>query len=388
MSPDLISRPAEADSRLEVMTTMEHSESAVAMIDPAAIEAYTGLVAGHATMAVNAALVTLGDQLGLWKAMAGAGPLTVSALADKAGVTDRYLREWLSAMAASRFLGYEPTTDTFELSDAGAAVLADEGSPDLFIGPFQFMPLIAEMLPALRAGFRSGVGFSWLDRDAEFCDAEERFTRPLHRGLLVGVWLASVPGLIDRLSVGARVADVGCGYGRSTIEMANAFPASTFVGFDFHDHSIARAREAARAEGVTDRVTFEVADARSFPGAGYDLVLFCDSLHDMGDPVAAARHARERLAPGGRLVTLDPKAAGDSLAENLADPFAPMLYAVSCFICTPSAISQDGPEVLGALGGEAAFRRILTEAGFTTIERHGHDAPLNMVMAATKDGDA
>lgn len=370
------------------MTTLGTQKAEAATIDPEAIEAYTGLVAAHATMAVNAALVTLGDQLGLWKAMVGAGPVTVSALAGRANVTERYLREWLAAMAASGFIGYEAATDTFELSDAGAAVLADEDSPALFIGPFQFMPLVHEMLPALRTGFRAGVGYSWLDRDADFCDAEERFTRPLHRGLLVGVWLASVPGLIDRLTAGAKVADVGCGYGRSTIEMAKAFPASTFVGFDFHDHSIAKAREAARADGVADRVTFEVADARSFPGGGYDLVLFCDALHDMGDPVAAARHAREALAPAGRLVTLDPKAAGDSLAENLADPFAPMLYAVSCFICTPSAIAQDGPEVLGALGGEAAFRRILAQAGFTTIERHGHDAPLNMVMVATADASS
>lgn len=336
-------------------------------------------------MAVNAALVTLGDQLGLWKAMAGAGPLTVTALAERAGVTQRYLREWLSAMAASGFVGYDGATDTFELSDAGAAVLADEDSPALFIGPFQFLPLINHMLPALGDGFRSGAGFSWLDRDPEFCDAEERFTRPLHRGLLVGVWLASVPGLVDQLAAGASVADVGCGYGRSTIEMAKAFPNSTFVGFDFHDHSIVKAREAARVDGVDDRVSFEVADARSFPGTGYDLVLFCDSFHDMGDPVAAARHARAALAPGGRLVSLDPKAAGDTLAENLADPFAPMLYAVSCFICTPSAIAQDGPEVLGALAGEAAFRRLLADAGFFTIERHGHDAPLNMIMVATKD---
>ena len=365
------------------MTTIEHSHPST--IDPAAIEAYTGLVAGHASMAINAALVALGDQLGLWKAMAGAGPLTVEALAERAGVVPRYLREWLSAMTASGFIGHDGAGDTFELCAAGAAVLADEDSPALFVAPFQFLPLISDMLPALRTGFRTGVGFSWLDRDADFCAAEERFTRPLHRGLLVGVWLASVPGLLDRLAAGATVADVGCGYGRSTIEMAKAFPASTFVGFDFHQHSIEQARQAAEAEGVADRVTFEVADARSFPGTGYDVILFCDALHDMGDPVAVARHARKALAPGGRLVTLDPKAAGNSLAENLADPFAPMLYAVSCFVCTPSAIAQAGPEVLGALAGERAFRRVLGEAGFTTIERHGHDVPINMVMVATNE---
>jgi SAM-dependent methyltransferase len=364
------------------MTTIEQPTTPT--IDSQAIEAYTGLVAGHATMAINASLVALGDQLGLWKAMAGAGPLTVEVLADRADVTPRYLREWLSAMTASGFLGYDPATETFELSDAGAAVLADEDSPALFVGPFQFLPLINDMLPALRTGFRAGTGFSWLDRDPEFCDAEERFTRPLHRALLVDVWLASVPGLHPKLTAGATVADIGCGYGGSTIEMAKAFPASTFVGFDFHDHSIAKAREAAMAEGVADRVTFEVADARAIPNGGYDLALFCDALHDMGDPVAAARRAFDVLASGGQLVTLDPRAGGDSLAENLTDPFAPMLYAVSCFICTPSAIAQDGPEVLGALAGETALRRVLGDAGFPTIERHGHDAPLNMVLVATK----
>jgi SAM-dependent methyltransferase len=369
------------------MTTIEHPEAPspeAAAIDPADLEAYTGLVAGHATMAYNATLVALGDQLGLWKALAGAGPVTVDALAGRAGVTRRYLQEWLSAMTASGFLRYDPAARTFELPAAGAAVLADEQSPALFIAAFQFLPLVHELLPALVTGFRSGVGIGWLDHDDAFHDAEARFTRPLHRGVLIPLWLGSVPGLLDRLTAGAAVVDVGCGQGQSTIELAKAFPASTFVGFDFHDHSIARAREAAMAEGVADRVSFEVADARTFPGDGYDLALFCDALHDMGDPVAAARRAHEALRPGGVLVTLDPRAGGDSLEENLGDPFAPMLYAVSCFICTPSAIAQDGPEVLGALAGEAAIRRVLADAGFTTIERHGHDAPLNMVIAATK----
>jgi len=365
------------------MTTIEHPGAP--SLDAAAIEAYTGLVAGHATMAINAMLVGLGDQLGLWKAMAGAGPIRLEQLAERADVTPRYLQEWLSAMTASGFLRYDPATETFELPAAGAAVLADDDSPALFMAPFQMLPLMTDLLPALATGFRSGVGIGWLDHDDAFHDAEARFSRPLHRGVLIPVWLGSVPGLLDRLTTGAVVADVGCGQGQSTIELAKAFPASTFVGFDFHDHSIARAREAAMAEGVGDRVTFEVADARSIPGDGYDVVLFCDSLHDMGDPVAAARRAHEALAPGGVLVTLDPRAGGDSLEENLFDPFAPMLYAVSCFICTPSAIAQDGPEVLGALAGEAAIRRVLGEAGFATVERHGHDAPLNMVIAAAKD---
>lgn len=366
------------------MTTQADSTT----IAPTEIEAYTGLVAGHATLAINAFLVGLGEELGLWKALAGAGPLTVEELADRADVTGRYLQEWLSAMTASGFLRYDPGTATFELPAAGAAVLADDESPALLIALFQFLPLISEMIPALATGFRSGAGIGWLDRADEFHDTEARFSRPFYRAMLVDVWLASVPGLLDRLAAGAEVADVGCGQGQSTIELAKRFPTSRFVGFDFHDHSIARAREAAMAAGVADRVTFEVADARSLPGSGYDVILLCDALHDMGDPVAVARHGRDLLVPGGRLVTLDPRAAGDSLEENVGDPFAAMFYAVSCFICTPSAIAQDGPEVFGALAGEAAIRRVLTAAGFASVDRYGHDAPINMVLVGTKAQDA
>jgi ubiquinone/menaquinone biosynthesis C-methylase UbiE len=368
------------------MTTIERTDQPATdpTTDPADVEAYMGLVGGHATFAINALLVGLGDQLGLWKAMAGAGPLTVAALAERADVDPRYLREWLSAMTASGFLVHDPVGETFALPDAGAAVLAHEDSPALFVAPFQMLPHMAAQLPSLRAGFRAGTGLSWLDRDDDFCDAEERFSRPLHRGMLVDVWLATVPGLLDELRAGARVADVGCGQGRSTIELAKRFPESSFVGFDFHDHSIAKARGTAMAEGVADRVTFEVADARSLPDEQFDVVLLCDALHDMGDPVAAARRAHEVLRPGGRIVTLDPKAAGDSLAENLGDPMAATFYAVSCFVCTPSAIAQDGPAALGALAGEAAIRQVLVDAGFADAARHGHDTPMNMVVAGTK----
>ena len=363
------------------MTTIEHHPEAA---DPAEVEAYTGLVAGHATLAINSFLVGLGDRLGLWAALGGAGPVTVDELAERTGLARRHLQEWLSAMTASGFLRHDAAGQRFELPAAGAAVLADEDSPALFIAPFQFLPLLGEVLPALEEAYRKGTGISWLERSDAFHDAEARFSRPLHRALLVDVWLASVPGLLDRLAAGARLADVGCGQGQSTIELATRFPRSSFVGFDFHDHSIARAREAATAAGVADRVSFEVADARQLPGDAYDVVLLCDALHDLGDPVAVARRALAALVPGGVLVTLDPKAAGDSLADNLGDPFAAMFYAVSCFVCTPSALSQDGPEALGALAGEAAIRRVLVEAGFPSVERHGHDAPVNMVVVGTK----
>ncbi|MGH9136195.1 MAG: class I SAM-dependent methyltransferase [Acidimicrobiales bacterium] len=354
--------------------------------DPAALEAFTGHVAGQATAAVNAALVVLGDRLGIWKTLAGAGPLTLATLAERAGIAQPYLREWAGAQVANGYLAYDPVSETYELTVEAAAVLADEDSPSLFIGAFQLLPAMYAMLPALGDAFRTGDGVAWADRDPGMFDAEERFSRPFHNNLLTDVWLAAVPDLLDTLAAGATVADVGCGYGTSTIALARRFPQSRFVGFDFHDHSIARARDAARRAGVADRVSFEVADARSFPGDGYDLVLFCDSLHDMGDPVAAARHAHDVLAPGGRLVTLDPKAGGDSLAENLTDPFAATFYPVSTFICTPAALAQDGPMALGALAGERALRQVLVDGGFTDVERVAHDAPLNMVLVATNYG--
>ena len=347
--------------------------------DPNALEAYAGFVAGQATAAMNAALVSLGDRLGLWKALRDAGPVTADELAARTGLARRYLQEWLSAQAANHFLGYDPTTDRFALSTEAAMVLADDDSAALMIAAFQGAAVVSKGLPTLEHAFRSGEGVAWHDFDAEFFDVQERFSRPFQRQFLVDVWLAGVPGLHEMLRRGANVADVGCGYGNSTILMAEAFPKSSFVGFDFHDHSIARARKAARHAGVANRVEFEMADAAGFPGEGYDAVMFIDSLHDMGDPVAVARHAREALRPGGVLVTADP-VAGDSLAENLANPMAGMMYAVSTFLCTPTAVAQHGPYSLGAMAGESAIRQVLIDAGFARVERVAPEAPMNMII--------
>ncbi|HEY2332446.1 MAG TPA: methyltransferase domain-containing protein [Acidimicrobiales bacterium] len=344
------------------------------------IEAYAGFVAGQATAAANAVLVALGDQLGLWKAMAGAGALSSAQLAERTGLHERQLREWLASQAANGFLDYDPAADTFTLSEAGGLVLADEDSPLLLVGAFQGVGALARELPALRRSFETGEGYAWHDRDPELWDVQERFSRPLMRQFLIDVWLASVPGLLDRLEAGIQVADIGCGYGDSTILLAERFPASRFTGFDFHDHSIARARQAALDAGVTN-VAFEVAAADEVPGGDDDLVLFVDSLHDMGDPVAAAEHARRRLAPNGLVVSLDPSSA-DSLGENLANPMAGLMYAVSTFLCTPTAISQHGPASLGAMAGEAALRQVLVDAGFGRVQRVAPDAPMNMVLVA------
>jgi SAM-dependent methyltransferase len=354
-------------------------------LDPAALEAFTGVVGAQATAAMNGLLVALGDRLGLWKALAGAGPVTSAELAERTGFDERQLREWLSAQAANGFLACDPKAATFTLSDEAAMVLAHEDSPALMIAAFQGLVPVARTLPALEHAFRTGDGLSWQDRDPEMWDVQERFGRPLQHAFLIDVWLAAVPGLLDRLEAGITVADVGCGYGGSTVLLAERFPASRFVGFDFHDHSIVQARNAARRAGVGARASFEVASADRFPGDargdGYDVVLFVDCLHDMGDPVAAIRHARSTLAPGGVVIALDPS-SHDTLAENLADPFMATMYVVSTFLCTPAAVSQHGPHALGAACGEGAMRQVLHDAGFTKVQRVADGAPFNMVLVA------
>lgn len=367
------------------MTTVDHAATDHPPFDPQALESFMGHVGAQATAATNAVLVGLGDKLGLWKAMAGAGPVTAAELAAGSGIAIRYAQEWLASQAANGFLDYDADGATFSLSPEAAMVLADEDSPALMIGAFQGVATLSRLLPTLEDAFRTGDGIAWTDHDPEFFDVGARITGPCQRQFLIDVWLAAVPGLHDLLTRGATVADIGCGYGTSTILLADAFPASRFTGFDFHDHSIAHARQAARNAGVTDRVDFEVADALTFPGDSYDLVLFVEALHDMGDPVAVARHARDTLAPDGVLVTLDP-VAGDSLAENLADPMAGLNYAVSTFLCTPTSLAQHGPHALGGMAGEGALRQVLLDAGFSHVERVAPDAPINMILTARRNG--
>src|SRR5215472_5013745 len=361
--------------------TIEDPTARGVTIDPQALDAFMQHAGMHATAAVNALLVGLGDRLGLWKALAHGRPTTAAELAASTGLAQRYLEEWLAAQAANGYLSFDADNTTFRLAPEAAMVLADEDSPALMIAAFQGMAVVARLLPTLEQAFRTGDGIAWGDHDPDFFEVQERFSRPVQRQFLVDAWLGSVPGLIETLTEGASVADVGCGYGTSTLLLARAFPRSRFKGFDFHDVSIAHARRAARDAGLTDNVEFEIADARSFPGAGYNVVLFIDCLHDMGDPVAAARHARSALKPGGVLVALDPVAA-DALAENLQSPMAGLQYAISTFLCTPTALAQHGPHAFGAMAGEAALRGVLRDAGFSQVERVAPDAPMNMVLVA------
>jgi SAM-dependent methyltransferase len=373
------------------MTTTETPAGALpAPVDPAVLEAYAGRAAAQATAALNAALVHLGDRLGLWKAMVAAGPVTATALAERTGLSGRYLQEWLASQAANGFVSYDPATDRFTLGPEGAMVLADDGSPASMIAAFDCFVPVTTLLPRLEAAFRTGDGIAWPERDVTWFETQARFSRPVHQQFIDG-GLDQIPGLRARLEAGATVADVGCGYGVSTILLAERFPASRLVGFDFHDHSIAQARKGAETglrgpnaeAGVGDRVTFEVAAADSFPGTDYDVVFLFDALHDLGDPVAALRHVRDVLAPGGIVVAADPSSA-DTLAENLANPMAGFLFAISTLLCTPTALAQPGPHALGAMGGETALRALFRQAGFAEVERVAPDAPFNMILTARK----
>jgi SAM-dependent methyltransferase len=261
-----------------------------------------------------------------------------------------------------------------------AAVIAIDESPASLIGVVPSLAALWQALPTVAGFFQTGAGMGWGDYDPSLTEAQARFTRPLYRASLTSAWIPSVPGLADRLAMGARVADVGCGHGVSTILAAEAWPASSFIGFDVDPSSIERARAAAAAAGV--RAEFGVADAGAFAGDQYDLILLLDCLHDMGDPVAAAAHARSALAPDGVVLAVEPLAA-DRLEDNLTNPYARIGYAISTLVCTPSALAQAGGAALGAMAGETRLRQVLADAGFSRVDRIAEAmAPFNIVLAA------
>jgi SAM-dependent methyltransferase len=343
-------------------------------IDEQKMEEAVGKVFGELGVAVTGPLILLGDRLGLWAAMAGAGPVTPDQLAARTGTVERYIREWLCGVAAAGYVGYHPADATFTLSAEMALVIAGDDSPASLIGVFAGFPGLWSDLDTVEGFFRSGGGMGWGDHHPALNDAQARFTRPMYRAALVDGWIAALDGVTARLRNGARVADIGCGQGTSTILMAERFPASAFTGFDHSDALIATARKAAADAGVSGWVSFEVADATSFPAApapGYDLVTFTDCLHDLGDPVAAAAHAREALAPGGTVMIIEPLAAG-----RLED-------AISTLVCTPSSLAQPGAAALGAMAGETRLRQVLTEAGYPDVRRVAQQAaPFNIVLEA------
>jgi SAM-dependent methyltransferase len=344
-------------------------------LDMSKLEPLLGTVVNELGAASNAALVIVGDKLGLFRALSE-GPMSSAELAERTGTHERIVREWLSAQAASGFVGYDAEYGTFSLSPEQAAVFADEDSPVYVTGGFHLLSSIYADEPKLAEAFRTGRGLGWGDHcSCLFCGVE-RFFRPGYRAHLVAEWLPSLDGVVEKLARGAKVADVGCGHGASTLIMAEAFPNSEFVGIDFHEASIAHARRHAGALG---NVRFEVARAQDYEGSGYDLVTMFDALHDMGDPVGAVAHVRETLGPDGALMLVEPM-AGDTLAENL-NPVGRVYYAGSTHICVPTSLNQDVGAALGAQAGERRLREVVREGGFSLLRRTAA-TPFNMVLEA------
>jgi 2-polyprenyl-3-methyl-5-hydroxy-6-metoxy-1,4-benzoquinol methylase len=324
------------------------------------------------------ASVILGDQLGLYKELDAGGALSSVQLAERTGTAERYVREWLAGQAASGYIDYDATTRTFHLSPEQAMVFAQADSPVILTGGFYSLQAIYESVPRMAEAFRTGKGLGWGEHcNCLFCGTE-KFFGPGYRANLVSSWLPALDGVVSKLQAGGKVADVGCGHGISTIVMAQAFPNTHFFGFDYHQDSIDRARVLAK-EATVANVTFDVATAKGYPGANYDLVTFFDCLHDMGDPVGASAHVRETLNANGIWMIVEPNAQ-DDLAGNM-NPVGRIYYAASTVICVPSSLSQEVGLALGAQAGEAKLREVVTKGGFTRFRRAA-ETPFNMVLEA------
>jgi len=338
-----------------------------------------GKLVGDLGAAIAGASILLGDRLGLYKAMADGAPVTSSQLAKRTGLHERYVREWLSGQAASGYIDYDPQKNVFSLSPEQAMAFAEEGSPAFFAGAFDVVQATYLDEPKVAEAFRTGNGVGWHEHSKCLFSGTERFFRPGYNANLVPNWIPALEGVEEKLKVGAKVADVGCGHGASTIVMAQAYPNSKFFGFDYHAASIERAKVAAQEAGVGNRITFAQAAAKDFPAGGYDLVTFFDCLHDMGDPVGAGRHVKETLAEGGTWMIVEPF-AHDNLKDNL-NPVGRVFYGASTFICTPASLSQEVALGLGAQAGERRLRQVVTEAGFSRFRR-ATETPFNMIFDA------
>jgi SAM-dependent methyltransferase len=325
------------------------------------------------------ALMALGDRLGLFKAMADGAAVTPGELAAKTGMGERHLREWLSAIAAADYLSYDAASGRFSLSPEQAMVFSDEASPAFFAGAFEVMQALWVDQDKVATAFQSGTGVGWHEHSQCLFRGTERFFRPGYNANLLSAWIPALDGVQAKLETGAKVADVGCGHGASSVLLAGAFPNAHVFGFDYHAPSIARAKAAAAEAGVAERTTFETASAKSFPARDYDLVAMFDCLHDMGDPVGAGRHVRETLAPDGVWMIVEPF-AHDRLEDNL-NPVGRIFYAASTMICTPASLSQEVGLALGAQAGEKRLRDVVREAGFTRFRRAA-ETPFNIVYEA------
>ena len=348
-------------------------------IDENKLGAFLGKVVGDVGSAMSAALVVIGDKLGLWKAMAKAGgPLTATELAKRTETAERYIREWLNAMAASGYVTYVTETQSYKLEPEQAVAFADSESPAFVPGLYQVVAAMWAGESKIAANFRTGAGLEWGHQHPCLFEGTERFFRSGYLGNLIQSWLPSLTGVVAKLEKGAKVADVGCGVGASTIIMAKAYPNSKFYGFDYHAGSIEMARVRAKEAGVADRVTFEVARATDFPGESYDLIAHFDCLHDLEDPDGAAKQARKAIAKDGTWLVVEPF-AGDRPEQN-HNPVGRVFYSASTMLCVPHSLSQGGP-ALGAQAGETRLREVATRGGWSAFRR-ATETPFNLVLEA------
>jgi SAM-dependent methyltransferase len=354
------------------------STAQVPALDMNKLNSFIGQFVTHLGAAVHTGMVVIGEKLGLYKALAE-GPMSPAELAAKTKTDERYVREWLASQAAGKYVTYDAMTGEFSLDEEQAFALANEDSPAYLPGAFELALGSLAAVPRIAESFRSGAGMGWHEHVDGVFHGCEKFFRPGYAANLVTSWIPSLDDVKAKLDAGARVADVGCGKGASTLLMAKAFPKSQFFGFDYHDKSIEAARESAKRQGVADRVTFEVAKAKDFPGRNYDFVAVFDCLHDMGDPIGAAAHVRQSLAKDGTWMIVEPF-ANDQLQDNL-NPVGRVYYSFSTLLCTPCSRSQEVGLCLGAQAGEGRIRQVVTSAGFNRFRR-ATETPFNIVYEA------
>jgi SAM-dependent methyltransferase len=347
-------------------------------VDMNKLNTFIGQFVGDLGAAVHTGMVVIGEKLGLYKALSER-PMTSSELSAKTNTDERYVREWLASQAAGGYISYDEKSHTFFLTEEQAFTLANEDSPAYLPGAFELALGSLAAVPRIAESFRSGAGMGWHEHDDGVFHGCEKFFRPGYAANLVSTWIPSLQDVKDKLEAGARVADVGCGKGASTILLAKAFPNSQFYGFDYHDKSIQGARETAQRQGLAGRVTFDVAKAKEYPGKDYDFVAVFDCLHDMGDPVGAAKHVHDSLKDDGTWMIVEPF-ANDDLKDNL-NPVGRVYYSFSTLLCTPCSRSQEVGLCLGAQSGEKRMRDVVTSAGFSRFRR-ATETPFNIVYEA------